>query len=96
MGTLLEAIGIVLETYFGFGFPNRSPIEDSLRAWEFWWLWAQSGVFWWLGPLPGARPRDTRQRFFIFFNKNQVCRAHSGKTAGEGFFAESHIWHPAN
>jgi len=30
MGTLLEAIGIVLETYFGFGFPNRSPIGDSL------------------------------------------------------------------
>ena len=30
MGTLLEAIGIVLEIYFGFGFPNRSPIGDSL------------------------------------------------------------------
>ena len=30
MGTLLEAIGIVLETHFGFGFPNRSPIGDSL------------------------------------------------------------------
>jgi len=31
MGTLLEAIGIVLETYFGFGFPNRSCIGDSLN-----------------------------------------------------------------
>jgi len=30
MGTLLEAIGIVLETYFGFGFPNGSPIGDNL------------------------------------------------------------------
>jgi len=30
MGTLLEAIGIVLETHFEFGFPNRSPIGDSL------------------------------------------------------------------
>ena len=30
MGTLLEAIGIVLETHFGFGFPNGSPIGDSL------------------------------------------------------------------
>ena len=30
MGTLLEAIGIVLETYFEFGFPNRSPVGDSL------------------------------------------------------------------
>ena len=32
MGTLLEAIGIVLETYFGFGFPNRSSIGDSLSG----------------------------------------------------------------
>jgi len=31
MGTLLEAIGIVLETHFEFGFPNGSPIGDSLR-----------------------------------------------------------------
>jgi len=30
MGTLLEAIGIVLETYFRFGFPNEFPIGDSL------------------------------------------------------------------
>ena len=30
MGTLLEAIDIVLETHFGFGFPNGSPIGDSL------------------------------------------------------------------
>jgi len=30
MGTLLEAIGIVLETHFEFGFPNGSPIGDSL------------------------------------------------------------------
>ena len=30
MGNLLEAIGIVLETHFGFGFPNGSPIGDSL------------------------------------------------------------------
>jgi len=30
MGTLLEAIGIVLETYFGFGFPNAYAIGDSL------------------------------------------------------------------
>ena len=30
MGTLLEAIGIVLETHFRFGFPNESPIGDSL------------------------------------------------------------------
>ena len=29
MGTLLEAIGIVLETHFRFGFPNESPIGDS-------------------------------------------------------------------
>jgi hypothetical protein len=32
MGTLLEAIGIVLETHFRFGFPNGSPIGDSLRS----------------------------------------------------------------
>ena len=31
MATLLEAIGIVLETHFGFGFPNTSPIGDSLK-----------------------------------------------------------------
>jgi len=31
MGTLLEAIGIVLKTYFGFGFPNAYAIGDSLR-----------------------------------------------------------------
>jgi hypothetical protein len=31
MSTLLEVIGIILETHFEFGFPNRSPIEDSLR-----------------------------------------------------------------
>jgi len=30
MNTLLEAIGIVLETYFGFEFPNACPIGDSL------------------------------------------------------------------
>ena len=30
MGTLLEAIGIVLETYFGFGFLNAYPIGDNL------------------------------------------------------------------
>ena len=29
MGTLLEAIDIVLETHFRFGFPNGSPIGDS-------------------------------------------------------------------
>ena len=32
MGTLLEAIGIVLETYFGFGLPNAYPIGDSLSG----------------------------------------------------------------
>jgi len=31
MGTLLEAIGIVLETHFRFGFPNASAVGDSLR-----------------------------------------------------------------
>ena len=31
MGTLLEAIDIVLEIHFGFGFSNGSPIGDSLR-----------------------------------------------------------------
>jgi len=30
--TLLEAIGIVLETYFGFRFPNKSSIGDSLMT----------------------------------------------------------------
>ena len=30
MGTLLEAICIVLEIYFKFRLPNKSPIEDSL------------------------------------------------------------------
>ena len=30
MGPLLEAIGIVLETHFGFGLPNGSPVGDSL------------------------------------------------------------------
>jgi len=30
MGTLLEAIGIVLETHFRFGLPNASPVGDSL------------------------------------------------------------------
>jgi len=29
MGILLEAIGIVLETYFVFGFPNGSPVGDN-------------------------------------------------------------------
>jgi len=28
MGTLLEAIDIVLETHFRFGFPNESPVAD--------------------------------------------------------------------
>ena len=32
MGTLLEAISIVLETYFGFGFPNAYAIGDSLNV----------------------------------------------------------------
>jgi len=32
MGTLLEAIGIVLETYFRFGFPNEYLVGDSLRV----------------------------------------------------------------
>jgi len=31
MSSLLEAIGIVLETYFGFGFLNRSSIGDRLN-----------------------------------------------------------------
>jgi len=35
MGTLLEAIGIVLETYFGFGFPNAYAIGDSLSSENF-------------------------------------------------------------
>jgi hypothetical protein len=30
MDTLLEAISIMFETHFGFEFPNRSPIGDSL------------------------------------------------------------------
>ena len=34
MCTLLEAIGIVLETYFRFGFPNESIVGDSLRAYD--------------------------------------------------------------
>ena len=32
MGTLLEAIGIVLEAHFRFGFPNKSAVGDSLRG----------------------------------------------------------------
>jgi len=32
MSTLLEAISIVLETHFRFGFRNESPIGDSLRG----------------------------------------------------------------
>ena len=32
MGTLLEAIGIVLEIYFGFGFSNGCAIGDSLKG----------------------------------------------------------------
>jgi hypothetical protein len=32
MGTPLEAIGIVLETYFEFGFPNAYAIGDSLNS----------------------------------------------------------------
>ena len=32
MDTLLEAIGIVLETYFRFGFPNAYAIGDSLTG----------------------------------------------------------------
>jgi hypothetical protein len=32
IGTLLEAIGIILKTYFLFGFRNGSPVADSLRA----------------------------------------------------------------
>jgi len=31
MGTLLEAIGIVLETYFEFGLPSTYAIGDSLK-----------------------------------------------------------------
>ena len=31
IGTLLEAICIVLETYFGFGFRNESSVGDSLK-----------------------------------------------------------------
>ena len=30
IGTLLEAIGIMLETHFGFGFCNGSPVGVSL------------------------------------------------------------------
>ena len=30
--SVLEAIGIVLETHFGFGFPNSSPVGDSLTT----------------------------------------------------------------
>ena len=32
MGTLLEAIGIVLETYFGFRFPNACPIGHCRKG----------------------------------------------------------------
>jgi len=32
MSTLLEAIGIMLETYFRFGFPNESSGGDNLRT----------------------------------------------------------------
>jgi hypothetical protein len=32
MGTLLEAIGIALETHFGFGFPNGYAGGDSLKG----------------------------------------------------------------
>jgi hypothetical protein len=32
MGTLLETIGIVLETHFRFGFSNESPLGDSLST----------------------------------------------------------------
>jgi len=41
MGILLEAIGIVLETYFGFGFPSAYAIGDILRACldaKFFWI----------------------------------------------------------
>jgi hypothetical protein len=31
MGILLEAIGIRLETHFGFKFRNGSPVRDNLR-----------------------------------------------------------------
>jgi hypothetical protein len=31
MGTLLEAIGIVLETHFRFEFPNESPVGDDMN-----------------------------------------------------------------
>jgi len=34
MGTLLDAIGIVLETHFRFEFANGSPIGDSLMEWN--------------------------------------------------------------
>jgi len=30
MATLLETIGIVLETHFRFEFPNESPVANSL------------------------------------------------------------------
>ena len=41
MDTLLEAIGIVLETHFGFGFPNGSPIGDSLKKpHDFWFCFS--------------------------------------------------------
>ena len=34
MGTLLEAIGIVLETHFRFEFTNKSPVGDRLTERE--------------------------------------------------------------
>jgi len=32
VGLLYGSSGIVSETHFGFGFPNGSPVGDSLRA----------------------------------------------------------------
>jgi len=68
MGTLLEAIGIVLETYFGFGLPNRSTIGDSLRAdaQEDWRGHAAR-----LAKLPSARASPRRSIFFA--NGYRIC-----------------------
>ena len=31
---MLEVIGIMLKTYFRFGFRNESPVRDSLGSWN--------------------------------------------------------------
>jgi hypothetical protein len=58
MGTLLEAIGIILETYFRFAFPNESLVGDSLSC-DYLWFHLSNMCLWLPTHIFGFVPRKT-------------------------------------